>query len=267
MIANRALAALAAAVLTAVGPCGQAWQVATAMTPPPDGAVLTWEIPTDPATMPRAPLVPEITPEMEDLVNAVSPGLVSVYSYRNGTAFSSGTGIVLTSRGLVVTNAHVTQNGDRFLAVANGFSQTYRSVLVGVDPSHDLALLQMQDAANLYVTPRGDSDRVKIGDRVASLGYAYAQGRVWIGDGPVTRLGLTTHPTGPSPTRVLTGMIEAHSSSLPGESGGPMVTTDGVVIGINQAGCCWDTRTATDYSYAIPINTAMRAVNQILSSK
>jgi putative serine protease PepD len=268
VITNRVVV-LAAAVLAVVVSCGRPSQVVTVMAPPPDGAVITRELPTDPATMPRGPLVREVAPELEELADAVGPGLVNIYVYKAGTNTAVGTGIVLTSQGLVVTNAHVTGAGDRFLAVDNGDRRTYRAVLVGADPSHDLAVLRMQDASHLHVTPRGDSDRLQAGDRVASLGYAYAQGRVWIGEGPITRLNLTIYPRQEKPFRVvsvLAGMIEAQSSVLPGESGGAMVTTDGVVVGVNQGVGAWDTSTASGYGYAIPINSAMRVVNQILSN-
>lgn len=237
---------------------------AAVLAPHPGGAVATVMVPVDPATMPHGVVAPTVPPELDELVEDAGPGLVNVYTYRTGRLIGSGTGIVLNSRGLVVTNAHVTARGDTFLAQDNGDARTYRAVLMGADSTHDVAALQMQNARNLHVIPRSDSNQLRLGDRIASMGNAYGQGRLWIGAGQITRLNVTTRPT---PTTELPGMIEALTDIRPGESGGAMITTKGTVIGMNQgAGSVngWDKSAPNGYGYGIPINTVVQVVNRLL---
>jgi S1-C subfamily serine protease len=111
----------------------------------------------------------------------------------------------------------------------------------------------------------GDSDQVRVGDRVASIGNGYGQG-LGIGARPVTRLGVTIASSSDGGTEPMPGMIEARTDLRAGASGGAMVNAAGEVIGIDTAnGIIPGTGTPNGYGYAIPINNAMEVVHQLLA--
>jgi S1-C subfamily serine protease len=102
-------------------------------------------------------------------------------------------------------------------------------------------------------------------NRVASIGNGYGYG-LGIGAGPVTRLNVTTSPSGEGSSQLMTGMIEAHTDLRPGASGGAMVNTAGEVIGVDTGtGTAPDTTRPNGYGYAIPINAALDVANELLA--
>ena len=103
------------------------------------------------------------------------------------------------------------------------------------------------------------------GDRVASIGNGYGHG-LGIGAGPVTRVNVTTAPSGEGSSQLMTGMIEVHTDLRPGASGG-MVNTAGEVIGVDTGtGIAPDTTGPNGYGYAIPINAALDVANELLAA-
>lgn len=199
-----------------------------------------------------------------ELLEEVSPALVDIDTITGSDESRTGTGIVLTPRGLVLTNAHVVASAVEVRATDVGDGYTYPAQLVGADPEHDIALIQLTGAAHLHTATLGDSDTVRVGDQVASIGDAGGLGRMSIGAGAVTHLhrSLSIATTaGPDPeTEPLAGLIEARTWIRPGQSGGPMVTPDAKVIGVNVA------YTNPRDGFAIPINDAIDAAHEILAN-
>jgi S1-C subfamily serine protease len=212
----------------------------------------------------RAPLDAEDTAE---LLNEVRPTLVDIDSYTGNGGSESGTGIVLSTRGLVLTNAHVIADAADIRATDLGEGYTYQARVLGANLEHDIALIQLTDAAHLRTAILGDSNTVHIGDQVASIGQAFGLGDMSIGTGPVTHLhrGIAS-TTDPDPDAApLTGLIEARSWIRPGQSGGPMVLRDGEVIGINVAYTTAADGTILSTGYAIPINQAIDVAHELLA--
>jgi S1-C subfamily serine protease len=178
-------------------------------------------------------------------------GLVDVDSRIPGGT-SAGTGIVLRSDGMVVTNNHVVARATDITATDLGDGHRYQAVLVGRDPSHDIAVIQLTGADGLAVAPIGDSDDLRVGDRVSAIGNAGGVGgRPSITTGKVTALDQSIVATDESAhqRRRLHGMIQVSATVRPGDSGGALVGEDGVIGMI--------TATSPGAGFAIPINTVV----------
>ncbi|HEV3292013.1 MAG TPA: trypsin-like peptidase domain-containing protein, partial [Streptosporangiaceae bacterium] len=107
----------------------------------------------------------------------VDPALVDVVSTDSlQGATSEGTGIVLTSTGEVLTNNHVIEGATSIKAIDIGNGRTYTATVVGYDASHDVAVIQLQNASGLTTASLGDSATVQTGDRVVALGNAGGRG-------------------------------------------------------------------------------------------
>lgn len=178
----------------------------------------------------------------------------------------AGTGMVLTSDGEVLTNNHVVQGAWKIsVKVPDGSS--YTATVVGVDPAHDVALIQLQDASNLETITPGDSSSVSVGDHVSGIGNALGKGGTpAVATGSVTGLDRSITANDPNgSSEKLTGMIQTNAHIQPGDSGGALVSTDGQVVGMITAGS--DTQTtsasATSVGFAIPISTALDVIDQI----
>jgi S1-C subfamily serine protease len=203
----------------------------------------------------------------------VDPALVDVIStdgYQQATA--EGTGIVLTSTGEVLTNNHVVEGATSIKVVDVGNGKTYTATVVGYDASHDVAVIQLQDASGLTTANLGDSSTVQTGDSVTALGNAEGKGGTpSVATGTVTALNqsITASDELSSISEQLTGLIETNAPIQPGDSGGSLVNAYGQVIGMDTAASSsyqlqGQSSTATQ-AYSIPINEALSIAKQIES--
>lgn len=178
----------------------------------------------------------------------------------------AGSGMVLTSNGEVLTNNHVVQGAWKIEAQVPG-GDTYTATVVGVDPSHDVALLQLTDATNLATITPGNAT-VAIGDEVAGIGNALGRGgQPAVANGSVTAVDRSITASDPNgSSEQLTGMIQTNANIQPGDSGGALVNADGQVVGMITAGSDHTTSTGGPTTgFAIPIDTALTVVDQIHS--
>jgi S1-C subfamily serine protease len=202
------------------------------------------------------------------LQRTVGPALVNVTADLSSQhAIGAGTGIVLSSSGEILTNNHVIRGASAVKVTDIGNGRTYAATVVGYDPKHDIAVLQARGASGLRTARIGDSDGVQVGDYVAAIGNAGGVGgKPSVATGPVTDLNRTikTSDELTGSTERLTGLIEANADIRPGDSGGPMVTSEGQVIGVDVAASV-DSKTdqPNGTGYAIPINDALAIVQQI----
>ncbi len=177
----------------------------------------------------------------------------------------AGTGMVLTSNGEVLTNNHVVKGAWKIQVRVPGGS-SYTASVVGVDPAHDVAVIQLQNASGLS-TISPDSSSVSVGENVAGIGNALGRGgSPTVANGDVTGLNRTITANDPDGTSErLTGMIQTDAHIQPGDSGGALVNGDGQVVGMITAGTDTQTTSATGQSvgFAIPITTALDVVNEI----
>ena len=179
----------------------------------------------------------------------------------------AGTGMVLTSTGEVLTNNHVVKGAWEIQAEVPG-GDAYTATVVGVDPSHDVALLQLSDASNLETITAGDASTVTIGDEVAGIGNALGRGgEPAVATGSVTALDRSITASDPNgSSEQLTGMIQTDANIQPGDSGGALVDAEGHVVGMITAGNDRTTSTGEPtVGFAIPIDDALTVVDQIHS--
>jgi S1-C subfamily serine protease len=174
----------------------------------------------------------------------------------------AGTGMVLTADGEILTNNHVVAGASGIEVTIPGLGNQTATV-VGVDPTDDVALLQLNDVSGLSPVTLGDSSEVQIGDTVTAIGNAFgAPGPPTTTTGTVAALHrsiVARDPAGGSSER-LDDVIQISADVHPGDSGGALVNADGQVIGIITAG---PSNSTTGVGFAIPIDAALNIVNEI----
>ena len=205
-------------------------------------------------------------------VNAVAakvqPGMVDIYTQLSSGLSGAGTGVILNPNGEVLTNNHVIEGSTSISVVHIATGQRYTAVVVGVVPSEDLAVLQIQGAVNLPTVPLGRSSGVKVGDPIVALGNAGGVGGApHTVSGTVQALNQTITATdldGNHP-ETLSGLIQIDAPLEPGDSGGPLINKNGQVIGINTAASATRRFRAVGdaIGFAVPIDRAMPLVAQI----
>jgi S1-C subfamily serine protease len=207
------------------------------------------------------------------IASRVDPALVDIVATDGDQqATSAGTGIVLSANGVVLTNNHVI-NGATSLKVTDvGNGKTYTATVVGYDASHDVAVIQLQNASGLTVASLGDSSTVKTGDNVVALGNAGGKGGTpSVAPGSVTALNqsITASDDLSGTSEQLSGLIETNADIQPGDSGGSLANAYGQVIGMDTAASSSSSQDQSQSSqtpeqaYAIPIDEALSYANQI----
>ena len=202
----------------------------------------------------------------QDIVAKVSPGLVLINTtLQYNSEAAAGTGMVINADGLVLTNNHVIRGSTRITATVVATGKTYLAQVVGYDVTGDIALIQLQHASGLTVVPIGNSSAAKAADAVVALGNAEGQGKITAAAGHVTALNATitaSDEAGSTSTETLHGMIETNADIQPGDSGGPLASSAGV-IGMDTAGNAPGDMQGPAAGFAIPINTALSVARQI----
>lgn len=170
------------------------------------------------------------------VVAAARASVLQVEVQRDGRRVTTGSGWVLDAReGLVVTAAHVVNEGDRFLARLDG-AKPRRATVVGVAPCDDVALLHV-DPAGLRTLPLGEQDALESGQSVVALGFPAEELTSTVGVVAAPRAEVAD----PAPdVPALRDAVQTDTAINPGSSGGPLVDLDGRVVGMNAVA-----RTAT----------------------
>ncbi|WP_062316187.1 S1C family serine protease [Demequina maris] len=176
-------------------------------------------------------------------------------------AEAAGTGMILTSDGLVLTNNHVIEDSTEITVTLADTGETYSATVIGVDDADDVALLQLDGASGL-TTVTMDDDGVTVGDDVTAVGNAEGGGVLMAADGSVTGVdsSVTTSAEFTTASETLDGMIEFSADVVAGDSGGALLDDEGEVIGMTTAA---STGTAITTAFAIPIEDALAIVAQI----
>ncbi len=194
----------------------------------------------------------------------------TVVQTSNATAQAAGTGEILDSTGDVLTNNHVVEGAISIKVSIQGRSGSFPADVVGVDPSHDIAVIHIENVSGLPRVSFADSSKVQTGDDVYAIGNALGLGGTpRVTQGQVTALDQTiTASEGGSSAETLDGMIESNAEISPGDSGGALANSAGQVIGMITAGQATGFRTQTSsVGYAIPSNTTVSVANQILAGQ
>jgi S1-C subfamily serine protease len=261
-----ALAGLVAAGLVALGtrlPQGARPTLSSA--PAPQSAP---SAPTA-ATAPTAPSLPSDA-SADDIAAAVDPGIVDVNTTLGfGQGEGAGTGMILSTSGLILTNNHVIDGATTISVRLVDTGRSYPATVVGTDDTDDVAVIKIDGVSGLKPIALGDSDTVAVGDAVVAIGNAGGVG----GDpsvvtGTVTALdqSVTVSDEDGSNPENLSGLIQTNAPIQPGDSGGPLLNRSGQVIGINTAASVGGGRrfrASAAEGLTIPINQALTIAHQI----
>ncbi|MBX6330932.1 MAG: trypsin-like peptidase domain-containing protein [Gemmatimonadaceae bacterium] len=175
-----------------------------------------------------------------------------------------GTGFIVRSDGVIVTNAHVINDADS-ISVALRDGTTYRAKLLGKDEINDIAVLKI-DAKNLPVATLGSSDNLLIGEWVIAIGNPYGfllgnpEPSVTTGVISATGRNLVARSEG---NATYVDMIQTDAAINPGNSGGPLVDAVGEVIGVNSS-IYTPSGGSVGLGFAIPINRVKRVTEDLL---
>jgi S1-C subfamily serine protease len=184
----------------------------------------------------------------------------------------AGTGIVVSSNGKVLTNNHVIRGATRISVTDIGNGQTYDAKVIGYDPSHDVAMLQLQGASGLATAKFGDSSKLSVGAGIVGVGNAGGTGTPTYAAGSVTGLAKSITATDEfgGSSEQLSNLIQVNANIQPGDSGGPLVDSNGEVVGMITAGSAGFSGfdfggTTSGAAYAIPINDASKLALQMVA--
>jgi S1-C subfamily serine protease len=223
---------------------------------------------TSPA--PKAGTGPDSVLSVGQVQSLVEPGVVVINSqlgFQNAEA--AGTGMVLTADGEILTNNHVIAGATSISVTVVSTQRHYVADVVGTAAGQDVAVLQLEGASGLATVPVGDSDRVSAGQSVVALGNAGGAGSLSVVTGQVTGTdrSITASDQNGQSSEQLTGMIEIQAPIQAGDSGGPLASRAGQVIGMDTAASASGRRTEgrPTSGFAIPINRALTIASQIRS--
>ena len=205
------------------------------------------------------------------IAQRVLPSVVSIATQSN-TGSGTGSGFIIDSSGMILTNNHVIDNvashgGVMRVTLNNG--EQYEGTIVGRDASYDLAVIKIA-ATNLPALQFGDSDKVEVGDSVIAIGSPLGlAGTVTLGIISAKNRAVTAGSGGTESSFI--NALQTDAAINPGNSGGPLVDATGAVIGVNSAiaslGASRGSQVGSiGLGFAIPINQARHTAEQLIKS-
>jgi len=195
--------------------------------------------------------------------------VTSRLSFAGGEA--AGTGMVLNSSGYVLTNNHVVEGATSVSVADVGNGQSYDATVVGTDKSQDIAVLKLAGASKLTTVTIGNSSTLAGGAAVTASGNAGCVGGTpSVATGHVIDLdqAITASDEADNSSEQLTGLIQTDAALQPGDSGGPLANSQGVVVGMDTAASMgFQFQSGATEGFAIPINEAVSIARQIIAGK
>ncbi len=230
------------------------------------GVLSTTNAPATGAVLPSGMTIPT-------LVDRVLPSVVSIDVKGQGSE-DQGTGMIVSSNGLVVTNNHVIAaavGGGTITVTRSGSTKALPATLIGTNPMDDVALIRINGASGLPSVTFGNSNSLVVGDAVVAIGNALglAAGTPTVTQGIVSALGRTVTAGSGSSSETLSNMIQTDAAINPGNSGGPLLDAHGDVVGMNTAvaGTLPDGTNAQNIGFAIPAATIKSLFKSLLAGE
>lgn len=197
---------------------------------------------------------------VKNKITTVAPR--SIWDLYNGTGrpqtqIGTGSGVIITPDGYIVTNNHVIKGSNEIQVTLNN-NKNYTATLVGSDPAMDIALLKIEADEELPYISFGDSDTAKIGEWVLAVGNPFNLTST-VTAGIISAKGRDLNEG----DKLSQSFIQTDAAVNPGNSGGALVNIHGELIGINTA-ITSQTGSYIGYSFAVPSNIAQKIVNDLL---
>ena len=231
--------------------------------------------------------IPQTTQEQKiiDIVKENSPSVVSVVAYKDVPVYEqtyqqdfffiipkleqkgterqqvgAGTGFIVSSDGLILTNKHVVSDKDAEYVVIMTDNKEYNAKVLARDPVQDLAIMKIEGGNNFKPLKLGSVDDIQIGQTVIAIGNALGRFQNTVSVGVISGLGRTIVATGPDfATERLEDIIQTDTAINRGNSGGPLINLKGEVVGINTA----VSTEGENIGFAISIDKAKRSIEQV----
>ena len=195
---------------------------------------------------------------------------------QRGPQRASGSGVIVTPDGYIITNNHVVEKASKIEIILPD-KRTFTAKVIGTDPNTDLALVKVE-GKNLPIVKLGNSDNVQVGEWVLAVGYPLtlqstvtagivsAKGRAIgiLGENNPRNYRNYGEPQGePLPNSAIESFIQTDAAINPGNSGGALVNTQGELIGINSA-IASNSGNYVGYGFAIPVNLARKIMDDFI---
>jgi S1-C subfamily serine protease len=191
-----------------------------------------------------------------------SPFDIQIPQYRQkGTQkqeVGGGSGFIVSSDGMVLTNKHVVSDGTADYTVLTNDGKKYPAKVLAKDSVQDLAIIKIE-GSNFPVVKLGDSSKLQIGQTVITIGNALGEFRNTVSVGVISGLGRTITASGGDLIETIEDVIQTDAAINQGNSGGPLLNLKGEVIGVNTA----TVSGAQNIGFAIPINKGKRDIEQV----
>ncbi len=172
---------------------------------------------------------------------------------------ASGSGVIISSDGYIITNNHVVENAKDIKIILND-NRKYTAKLIGRDPATDIALIKI-DEKNLPTIPYGNSDNLKIGQWVLAVGNPFNLTST-VTAGIVSAKARNINLLRQKQNYAIESFIQTDAAVNPGNSGGALVNTNGELVGINTA-IASQTGSYTGYSFAVPVSIVRKVVSDL----
>jgi len=209
----------------------------------------------------------------EDYIDVFGFGVRVPRQRQNGTEkqrVGGGTGFIVSSDGLVITNKHVVSDKDAFFTVITNEGNDYSATVLARDPFQDLAILKIErentlDSSGGIIQKQfptvelGDSSAIQIGQTVVAIGYALGEFRNTVSVGVISGEGRTITASGGGISETLTDILQTDTAINKGNSGGPLLNLRGEVIGVNVAMA----EGAQSIGFAIPSGRAKKGIEDV----
>ncbi|MBA8989994.1 S1-C subfamily serine protease [Curtobacterium pusillum] len=199
---------------------------------------------------------------------AQKKGVVTINTVLNydESSQAAGTGMVLSSNGTILTNNHVIEGATSITVTDETTGKEYKADVVGTDATDDVAVLKLEDASGLSTVTLDDDGEPSTGDTVTDVGNAEGTGNLVAAEGTVTATDqdIQVQSESGTGTESLQGLIEIAADVVSGDSGGPVLDSEGEVVGMATAA---SSGTADVTGYAIPISTAKSIAEKILAGE
>jgi serine protease Do len=222
---------------------------------------------TPAAAQPAATSASDEAPSLVDIIASAGDSVVTItsegsssgpFSFFDMPTSGVGSGIIVSTTGLILTNNHVVENAET-LTVTTADGQELDAEVITTDPDHDMAVISAE-GGDLMAAELGDSDTLEVGQTVLAIGSPLGEFTETVTRGIVSALGreITVGDQMGFGQQQLSNLIQTDAAINPGNSGGALINDQGEVIGINTAVA----GSAEGIGFAIPINEAKQLIEE-----